>query len=410
MKKTPFALAFLLLILLTFSSLKFSEGKKISIGISGKAVPELSSIDHAVTAFMSKWDIPGGSIALIREGKLVYSRGFGKANDSLPVLPGHQFRVASISKSITSVAVMKLVEQGKISLTQKVFGPKGILNDQKYLNISDKRIKDITVRHLLQHTSGWDRKTSPCGDPMFDAIRIAESMETSYPADPETVIRYMLSKPLDFKPGSRFAYSNFGYTVLGRIIEKITGQRYEEYVSNNIFAPAGISHIEMGKNFLADKKPTEVQYYDYNNKMAASVCDPGSEVCIPYGGFNLEAMDSHGGWIASAPDLAKFLLATDGKDKTDVLQMKTVKAMTEKSEAYSGYANGWFVNTEGTRWHTGCLPGASSLMAQLSNGTGWVILFNTYPGTASYSKELDKLMWNAIDQVEQWPRHDLFNM
>lgn len=408
MKKTPLALASFLLILFTLSSLKFSEGKKISIAISGNAVPELSSIDHAVTAFMSKWKIPGGSIALIKEGKLIYSRGFGKANDSMSVLPDHQFRVASISKSITSVAVMKLVEQGKISLTQKVFGSKGILNDEKYLNISDKRIKDITVQHLLQHTSGWDRKTSPCGDPMFDAIRIAESMEASYPADPETVIRYMLSKPLDFNPGSRYAYSNLGYTVLGRVIEKITGQRYEEYVTNTILVPAGIRHIEMGKNFLADKKPTEVQYYDYHNKMAASVCDPETKVCIPYGGFNLEAMDSHGGWIASAPDLAKFLLATDGEGINDVLQMETVKSMTEKGKVYSGYANGWFVNAEGVRWHTGCLPGASSMMAQLNNGTGWVILFNTYPGTASYSKELDKLMWNALDKVEKWPQHDLF--
>src|SRR5690606_27213462 len=111
-------------------------------------------------------------------------------------------------------------------------------------------------------------------------------------------------------PGTQSQYSNFGYCVLGRVIEKISGTTYEDYVQTNILAPLGINTMQLGYNLLANQLPKEVNYYDYPGApMAVSVYDNSTSVPWPYGGFNLEFMDAHGGWVASAEDLLKLVCA-----------------------------------------------------------------------------------------------------
>ena len=149
------------------------------------------------------------------------------------------FRIASISKSFTAVAVLKLVEEGKLSLDAKAFPLLGIQPAVQSFVDPEPRLRQITVRQLLQHTGGWDRDQS--FDPMFRSERIARANLTPPPASSVAVIRYMLSRQLDFDPGARHAYSNFGYCVLGRLIEKVTGQKYEAYVREKILAPIGIA-------------------------------------------------------------------------------------------------------------------------------------------------------------------------
>ena len=372
-------------------------------------VTALSAIDLEIGQFMKQWGLPGASVALVKDGKLLYAKAFGKADINIPTQTDHVFRIASLSKPITAIAVMKLVEEGKLFLDDKVFGESGILNDSIYSQIADERTTEITVRHLLQHTAGWDRNLGKEGDPMFNSVHIAETMGTPVPADAVTVIRYMLAKPLDFTPGTRFSYSNLGYNILGRVIEKVSLTSYDEYVMEYILDPLEIVDMGLGLNAYENKRPNEVVYFERPEMKISPATREGKEPYYPYGGFNLEAMDAHGGWLASATDLAKIIVASNGSGtKKDILTRQSVLEMVQPCDVYANYALGWCVNERGNRWHTGSLAGASSMMASLNNGIGWVLLFNGNPLTSEYFQSMDRVMWNALSNIKEWPSEDLF--
>jgi len=381
------------------------------IAQTGLYIPDLQSIDQVIQEFMKRWDIPGASVALSKGGRLIYARGFGWGNreTSTMVTPENQFRIASLSKPITAIAIMQLVQKGKLGLDSLVFGENGILSDSAYSQIKDPRIKEITVRQLLQHTAGWDRNLS--GDPMCDPMRIAEAMGVPRPADAVTIIRYALQQPLDFHPGTRFAYSNLGYSILGRVIEKISGLSYCNYVHTHIFQPLSISHTVLGESLLSGLNTEEVNYYPSSGaKKVPSVYKHKERVPSPYGGFHLEAMDAHGGWIATASDLIRLLTAVDGFDtRPDLLSQASISAMTEANgNGLPTYALGWCVNERNNWWHSGSLPGSSATMVRTQEGLTWCILFNRRSEDGNYFKELDKLMWQGIREVSTWPSHDLF--
>src|SRR5262249_38714238 len=155
-----------------------------------------------------------------------------------PVRPRSLFRIASVSKPITSAAVLQLVEQGKLGLDDRVVDLLDVRHNGDPIAPADPRLKRVTIRHLLQHRGGWDRDKS--FDPMFRSVRIAREFGTRPPAGPELIIASMWKRPLDFDPGARSCYSNFGYCVLGRVIEKVSGISYEAYVREHILAPLGI--------------------------------------------------------------------------------------------------------------------------------------------------------------------------
>jgi CubicO group peptidase (beta-lactamase class C family) len=278
-----------------------------------------------------------------------------------------------------------------------------VLRSDPFRGYSDKRLEEITVQHLLEHTAGWDRDTNPEGDPMFNAVKIAQAMNVPAPADALSVIQYILQKPLDFAPGTRFAYSNLGYNILGRIIEEITQTSYEAYVQSAILKPLGITTMTLGRNQYEDKNPLEVRYYDLKNRKVKPVSGESKRVPLPYGGFNLEAMDAHGGWIASAPDLIKLMASLDPNAKNALLKPETVALMTTPSHKDRGYALGWFVNPGGNWWHTGALVGSATLMAHIKDGKKWVLLLNARPEEEEFYPELDRLMWDSLSKVKSWP-------
>lgn len=379
----------------------------------GMPIPQLAHVDVAVADFMQQWNLPGGSVAIVKDGRLVYARGFGLANREANELvqPHHLFRIASVSKPVTSAAIMKLLEEGKIHLTDKVFGPQGILNDSAYATINDARVLDITVQHLLQHTAGWNLYVS--GDPMFKALEIAQAMAVPPPPAPETIIQYMLARPLNFTPGTQFQYSNFGFLILGRVIEKLSGMSYEKYVKTKILVPAGAIEFKLGKNLLENRAENEVKYYDFPGApFERSIYGTGALVPRTYGGFNLEAMDAHGGWIASATDLLRFLVAVDGfNTKPDILSQASITAMTKTTTPHMNfYAFGW--ETDPVRnnwWHNGALAGASALIYRRNDGVAWAILFNSWPQHQNFSTSLATMIITAVNAVRNWPAHDLFN-
>lgn len=386
-----------------------------SFPISGNAVPGMASVDQVISTLMTRWSIPGGAVAIVKDGRLVYARGFGYADAQArePAAPDALFRIASLSKPVTAAAVLRLVEANRLSLDARAFALLGDLTPLPGASV-DPRLASITVRHLLEHAGGWDREQS--FDPMFRSTEIATATNTPAPASVNAIVRYMLGRPLDFDPGTRYAYSNFGYAVLGRLVERAAGTSYEGYVQSAVLAPAGIRRMRLGRSLLADRAPGEVRYYD--RATLGSVFAGGGMVPAPYGGFNIEAMDAHGGWLASTIDLLRFATAVDRlPSRPDVLGAATIDTMTARpapplwdGSAYY-YAKGWLVRpAEGNWWHDGSLPGTASILVRTGTGLAWAGLFNAreMAPNSTFQSEIDGAMWQAVRGVTEWPAHDLF--
>ncbi len=367
-------------------------------------------VDSIISQFMAARNIVGASVAIASKGKLVYAKGFGYADKEISemVEPKSLFRIASVSKLITGVAIMKLYEEGRIDLESTVFGPKGILNDSVFMNYVDKRVEDIRVMNLLDHTGGWNGQK---GDPIFNSLYIARKMGVEPPASLDDIIRYQLSQKLDYKPGTIYSYSNFGYAVAGRIIEKITGMAYEDYVQFAILHPLGIYDMHIGNSFYWDKYPHEVKYYDTDDTAPCYAYDGSGElVPIPYGGNNIQLLGAAGGWIASAPELLKLIVSIDGiPGKTDILSDQTIELMT-RTPKVSRHLLGWRgTDGHGTWWRTGTLAGTAALVMRLKNGIDWVVIFNTTTKDRSkIHNEISRTMFSVLHSVRQWPGDDLF--
>jgi CubicO group peptidase (beta-lactamase class C family) len=393
----------------------------LDVPLTGQAVPGMVSFDQVISDLMKKHKVPGGAVAVVKDGKLVYARGFGYADveNKVTVAPHALFRIASVSKPITAVAILKLVEAGKLDLTQKVLPLISDLQPPAGATM-DPRWQNITIMNLLQHTGGWDRDRPGGFDPMFRPGVAAAAVGAPAPASAETVIRYMLGQPLDFDPGTRYVYSNFGYTILGRIIERVTGMTYENYVKTAVLAPAGITTMQIGRTRLSLRATNEVKYYQpgsetVNSDLVPSVFPGEGQVPSIYGGFYLEALDAHGGWLASAVDLARFGVVTDGRPTpADIISPGSIIAMTNRNSQVwpTGsvwYGLGWSVRPppQDNWWHDGLLPGTSSLLVRAYHGFTWAAVFNAR--TATLATEMDQAMWTALAGVSTFPSHDLFS-
>jgi len=384
----------------------------------------MKSYDQVIADFMRKYTIPGGAVAVMRDGKLIYARGFGYADveNKTPVQPDALFRIASVSKTLTSAAIMKLVEEGKLKLDDRVAPLIANLTPAPGATV-DLRWEQITIRHLLNHTGGWDR-TKPNGgfDPIDRPAIAAAAVNAPAPASSETLIRYMKGMPLDFDPGEKFAYSNFGYIILGRVIERVSGMPYKEYVRARVLEPVGAKRTQQGKSHMSDALPDEVKYYwpgeGVNAPLVPSVFPGEGLVPLNYGGFHFEAGDASGGWVSSTVDLLRFLGGVDGRaNRPDILRPDIVALMSGSGpdQCAGGacyYAFGWWVRPvqgDANWWHTGTLPGTTSILVRTHDNFSWVGLFNTRSVTANLEVEVDAALWSAFAGVTSFPAHDLFS-
>jgi N-acyl-D-amino-acid deacylase len=397
--------------------------------MTGEADSRMHPFDDLVSKLVEEHKIPGAALAVARNGHLVYSRGFGRADleTRAPVEPDALFRIASISKPITAVAILILVEQGKLGLDERAFDRLG--DDRRFSahGTPDARLAQITIRQLLQHTAGWDRDVS--FDPMFRPLEIARTLNTEPPVGPAEVIRYMRGQPLDFPPGERYAYSNFGYCVLGRLIEIVSGEPYEAYVQEHVLKPLGITRMQLGKTLLEGRLAGEVRYYEPGDRRGPAVVGPqiGQNVPLPYGTWYLEAMDAHGGWIASAVDLVRFATAFDDPGACPILKAESIAEMFARPAGLAGhdaagkdkpvhYGLGWSVRQNGYRyspiqWHTGSLDGTSTILVRRADRLAWAMLFNTRNGAASEkapARVIDPLLHEAAAKVTEWPEGSPF--
>jgi N-acyl-D-amino-acid deacylase len=399
--------------------------------VSGIERTECTSLDEWMKAFVKEHNIPGGSLAVRRDGQLVYARGFGWADRDAktPVQPDSLFRIASVSKPITAVAILKLAEEKRLKLDDKVldylpFEPH-FEADAKF----DERWRQITLAHCLSHTGGWDRDKSY--DPMFQAIRMTKSLKVDLPITPPQIIRYQLGQPLDFDPGERYAYSNFGYSILGRIIERVAGQPYEDYVREAVLRPLGIERARIGGSLESQRLDGEVKYYVVNDAKGNATTGPGAgeaKVAIPYGVWRQETLDSHGGWIASATDLARFAaafdLSSDGKSvRSKLLTPASVNQMfsghagipstDDKTKITSHYGYGWFLKDEADSTgktvtvarHGGALACTAASLMHFPDGLNVAVLFNL--GQSADGKFLgrgiEQPLTRRIREIKTWP-------
>lgn len=374
-------------------------------------IESLRVIDSAMAHFVRQQGIVGSSVGIVKDGQLIYAKGFGHTEQETQqqVQPYHLFRIGSISKLITAVAIMKLQEEGKLKLDDKVFGEEGILKSHLYQNIKDPKAYQITVRHLLDHTAGWSKRTY--GDPMFIPHKIAKEMKVPSPASLDAIIKFILSKPIPYRPGTYYDYSNFGYCLLGKVIEELSGMPYEEYVRQDILYPLGITGMRLAKNRIEERMENEVSYYDFSpNNIRMSIYDTGEHVPTTYS-FNIEALGAAGGWLATPTDLLKFVVAIDGfKDTPDLLTNESLLAMTHPEQGGRPY--GWRgVMADGTWWRTGTLAGTSAILKRLENGISWVVLTNTTNRKSDYfNGRINYVMNKTLSELDNdhWPSHDLF--
>lgn len=395
--------------------------------LTGKAVAELKSFDEMMHDFLNEHKVPGGAIAVTDHGRLVFARGYGYADlkTMQKVMPESLFRIASISKPITAIAILQLVDQGKLSLDAKVLDVLDLNSAiQEAGDKFEKRLRDITIEHLLQHRGGWDRDVS--FDAMFQSVKFARELNVTAPAKPEDIIRRMLTQPLDFDPGERYAYSNFGYCLLGRVIEKLTGQTYEHFVQSSVLQPLGIKDMRIGATRADGRTAGEVRYYQPGYGKSVFEADLGMRTPWPYGAWNLEAMDSHGGWLASAVDLAKLAAAIDDPQNCPILTPSSWTQMHSRPSGLAGYdaegkpkdtyySLGWLnralENGEVNHWHTGSLDGTATILIRRNDGRNFVALLNcrVSPSATHLGREIDQLLHKAANKVDKWPTTDNFS-
>lgn len=386
---------------------------------TGAALPGLVHYDDAVAALMARWQIPGASVAVVKDGRLVMARGYGRADEAgTPVEPAALFRIASLSKPITALAVMRLAQDGLVDLDQSIYAFLGIERP------NDPRSARVTIRHALEHSGGWDRSADGVGDVLFMPRTIAAAVGSPSPPDVAAIVGYQASRALelDFAPGTRFAYSNYGYLLLSLVIEKASGMPYEDFV-RMMAAAAGSDRLLLGRTSPAHRAGAEVKYFD--SPAAPRVLsvddDQGAVVSRPDGGFVLETLLGAGAWIASPVDLLRFLVAIEGLDGGAPLLSPALRAeMTARPNrpdaagALSYYAKGWKVRP--TRdgganwWHEGSLPGSSAYLVRLSNGVSYAALFNSRPEDAdAFFADLDRTLFAAQARVSAWPAGNLFD-
>lgn len=362
--------------------------------------PRFAAFDAAMTDFMAARDIHAATLAVANRGEIVWSQGYGTmTRGGTTVVPEDaMFRIASVTKPMMHAAITRLVTERALHPSDPVFCLGQTLTPplRCHLDIApppgtsvDPRMARITVSMLLAHTAGFDRAVS--GDPMFKSREISAALGIPGPAQDDDIARYMMGRPLDFTPGARAAYSNFGYVLLELVLEEVTGMHLVEYLKTTLFVdPAEPLRpvprdLILGRSRPADRDPREPTYNCDGGWRTASVFD-GTSVCWADGGFHLEAMEGNGGLVASAPTVAWFL------------ERYEIGGDLRPDAGLVFGAGDWYFY--------GSLDGTWALARQHSSGPAYVALFNQRWDPSGRSYEDIRPMLDAAVRATSFPVTD----
>lgn len=357
-------------------------------------IDELRALDKKIERYMTTWWIKGASLAITRNDSLIYAKGYGWADEEkgIEMQPGHIMRMASVSKLMTAVGIMVLQDRGLLNIKDTVFGPDGILCDSLYSShIKDKKHYRITVEHLLRHQGGFYR------DPVFSSRDVKHQMGLDHAPEKEDYFKLVLSHRLRYLPGSVHKYSNFGYILLSEIIERVSGKPYEQFMKEDVFAPAGCYDMHIAGTYYTDKRDNEVRYYTHegDGKYIEEYNDSGIMVERCYGGNNIPLLSGAGAWCGSTLEIARLVACIDGQDEIpDILSKEAVRQMTQYFDK-STFSLGWNDTTPGLGWsRSGTLSGTCALVKRFPDGECWVMITNTStwkgPRQAKYTDALFK--------------------
>ncbi|MDD6364032.1 MAG: serine hydrolase [Bacteroidales bacterium] len=359
-------------------------------------IPELGGMDRKVRAFMDRWALQGACLAVVRNDSLVFAKGYGWADreKEIRMEPNMLMRVASVSKLITAVGIMNLVDREYISLQDKVFGEEGLLVGPLYdRTVGNSDYSAITVEHLLRHQGGF------VNDPMFEPKMVRSFLGVQGSLTADDYIRYELAHRLRYCPGTVNRYSNFGYLLLSRIIESVMEEDYESFIDRNILEPLGIMDMHIAQNLYMDRYPGEVRYYSHDVSRNS------------YGDNDITVLSGAGAWCCSIVELAKLVAAIDGRPEVeDIISPESVALMTAYDDP-AMFALGWNDTNPQVGWtRTGTFTGTSALIKYFPDGECWIFITNTStwkgPQLASYTGEMFRQCRELYSS--RLPRRNLF--
>jgi len=365
-------------------------------GIAGKWS---GPFERDIAEHMRTNGVPGFTVAISRQGRLVYARGFGYANQETGELAGpeHRFRIASVSKPVCAVSVLHALERSRTrSLASTLFGTGSIFGSDYGTGPYSARETSITVRHVLNHTAGWP-----------DDGRLWWDTFPSYGSEHAPVISYQLNSVAQIAdPGRVGRYSNLGFVIAARVVEKLTGRTYEDYAVNDVLAACGIdgvTRMAVGEREATARQFQEAAYYPHPTFDADPyLIDP-------------RRMDGSTAWIAKPADLLLLARRIDGTSAhTDILRAESIEDMKTRGtpDSSSGYdfrkyGLGWGADQANapTQWgHNGGMAGTKANFIVRNDGVSYAWMANTPAG------EFDAIVQDWIGQLnaaQAWPDIDL---
>lgn len=365
---------------------------RAGLPVTGVPVPEFADFDQEMLDFMNARDIGAGVLAISIDGCIVYQRGFGHLPGGAGLPENAMFRIASLEKPITAAAIHRLDDDNLLNLTDFAFDlgqtAGGILTHTPFGGTAGTGVNGVTIRNLLDHQSGWRNEDLPYGDPQFSAIEIAMEMAVASPPGTENTIRHMLAQDLNYTRGTNgctndagsrtFCYFNFGYLVLGRIVEEVSGMDLLTYVRSHILRPdMWVPSTEMifGRTIARDAREP---LYDCDGCMCPSIYTLGvTNVACPSGSWEQEVFKGHGNLVTSAAPLLVYM---------DHYQVNVGGDSGEPLNGALPHAGN----------HTGSLVGTSTILRQGSDGINIVVLFNKRSNSEEYSAEISATILNLI--------------
>jgi len=374
-----FISAILLVNLLVWTSTKAQIPESLSSEKSTK-------IEQAVTAFMSRLNVPGLSIAVVIDNQLRWQQGYGLADveNFVPAKAATVYRLASVSKPITAIAVMQLVDRGKIDLDAPV---------QKYVPSFPKKTYPVTIRDLLRHTSGIRHYK---GD--------EEETSTRHYSSLTQALDIFKDDPLEHESGLKFTYSTYGYVLLGTVVEGASGMKFTDYLRENIFKPAGMFHTRAdGIHDIIQNRARGYVKTDKGELSNAGLVDPSYR--IPGGGL-----------VSTVEDMAKFLIAVQNGTLVKKETFEKMSASQVKKEVWDRtfasqkipvgkelptYGFGWIIGTEKRKdavWHGGIQQGVTTLIYLLPKERFALVVMMNLEGEGTAIENFGDLIANILLQ------------
>lgn len=354
------------------------EGDR-DLAVTGAVAEGYDPVDQAVRQYVRDRSITAAAVRLVHEGTDALHRGYGWRDDETtePVRPNDLFRIASVTKPITAAAVRTLASRGDFSLDDSVVSLVGVDPPPN----ADSRLSEVTVRHLLAHRGGWDSRTT--FDPMADTRRIAGSLGLDRSPRTREIVRYVFGRPLQFDPGAYTAYSNFGYALLGIVIEDVTGDPFVPAVRRLVLDPRGIDDVRPAESRLDDRHEREVHYRSGRRCPSALEVESPEWVECADGSYDLEAGRASGGLVASTTAVVRFAAAyrLDGRPTGSASVVGEGQTVDGGSDGgYRSPPRDWWESPDaGGHVAYGALPGTFAVAYRPAGRTRAAALFNYLP-------------------------------